>query len=149
MDECFNSNAYLTLPENTAPTLVKHIDRNVPCKLTVLLTNEEIVCTGLGWKVVPRLQECVRHGLAEVVSNSGNKFHQKWGRLSAEPCIRGENNDKVFFCETKSRPMIFDQVKIEKWCREDKGEVPHAHSVWFTWDAMRGFIVIFHQLIKL
>ena len=47
MDTDFNSNAYLTLPEYTAPTLVKHIDWNVPwSKWTELLSYQavEIVC---------------------------------------------------------------------------------------------------------
>ena len=46
-------------------------------------------CTGLGWKVVPRLRESFRQ--AEVISNINSKIYQTWIPLFTPPLYAVEN----------------------------------------------------------
>ena len=49
-----------------------------PPSSSVLAVSYSHNCTGLDYKVIPRLRECCRQVEAEVVSNSSNKIHQTW-----------------------------------------------------------------------
>ena len=45
---------------------------------SLVRVDSHISCTGLGYKVGPRLCERCKQGQAEVISNSSNKDHQTW-----------------------------------------------------------------------
>ena len=82
-------------------------------------------CSGLCYKVGPRLQECFRQVEADVVRNTGTKFTKPGNHFSAHPCRREERSSP--------RPLTRSlRMTVVKWDSANRLALPLSRGFWVS-----------------